>query len=169
MFTQAQLFKMLAELEEAKFEFSYIYKPKAGGLNLQLSDFANESVHTQDLQAAFVFNSVHLEYLSVKVTKITNPAAVSNEDMCIMYPNRLTQQQKLRNMKDNQHSKQRKNHKLNPQQKVTHIFSQIELQMNCEIWTKEDNIELFMIKEQSQNITSIGQIWLIMKSLLKTE
>ena len=37
---------MLAELEEAKIEFSFIYKPKAGGLNLQFSDFANDSVHT---------------------------------------------------------------------------------------------------------------------------
>ena len=38
--------------------------------------------------------------------------------------------------------------------------------MNCETWKKEDNIELFMIKEPTQNITSICQIWIIFKNLL---
>lgn len=77
------------EIESAKFSFDFIYKPKPGSLkqnkeSVLVEQDLNESMQHLNLQAPFVFNCRHMEYLSLKINSIHQSNKPTN--VCIIFP-----------------------------------------------------------------------------------
>ena len=64
---------MMNEIESAKFSFDFIYKPKPGPLKQNktlIEQDLNIGMQQLNLQAPYVFNSKHMEYLTLKINSI---------------------------------------------------------------------------------------------------